>query len=96
MNLRLTPRALDEAKRIKSWWINNRDAKDLFDRELNDTLDAILATPSIGTAYPSDFEVGVRRVLMNKTQNHVYFTVHDGEVVVLSVWGAPKEHGPSL
>ncbi len=96
MKPRLSPRALREAKRIKSWWLNNRQATDLFDDELAKTLDTIVATPTIGTSYPSTFEVPVRRVLMKKTNNHVYFTVQGDEVVILSVWGAPKKHGPKL
>ncbi len=46
--------------------------------------------------YPSAFDVVVRRVLMAKTNNHVYYAVHEGEVVVLSVWGAPRRRGPKL
>ena len=96
MKLRLTPRALREAKRLKSWWVNNRDEEHLFDEELAETLAQVLATPTIGTSYPSRFEVSVRRVAMKKTNNHVYFTVHNDEVVVLSVWGAPRGRGPKL
>ena len=96
MRLRLTPRALREAKRLKSWWVNNRDEEDLFDEELRDTLDQLLAAPTIGTSYPSRFNISVRRVLMKKTNNHVYFTVNDDELVILSVWGSPRKRGPKL
>ena len=96
MKLRLTPRALGEAKRIKSWWRTHRDAHHLFDEELTRTLDTILATPTIGAPYASDLEVGVRRVLMRKTRNHIYYTVHDDQVVILSIWGTPHKHGPKL
>ncbi len=96
MKLRLTPRALREAKRLKSWWVNNRDEEHLFDEELAETLDQLLATPTIGTPYPSHFEIHVRRVLMKKTNNHVYFTVHSNEVVILSVWGTQRGRGPKL
>jgi hypothetical protein len=33
---------------------------------------------------------------MPTTQNHIYFAVRDNEIVVLSVWGAPRERGPKL
>jgi hypothetical protein len=35
---------------------------------------------------------------MNKTGNHVYYTVdHERDcIIVHSVWGGPKEHGPKL
>jgi plasmid stabilization system protein ParE len=96
MRARLTPRALREAKRLKIWWVHNRDEKHLFDEELSQTIDMLVATPTLGTCYPSRTGVSIRRVLMKKTNNHVYFTVHEDELVVLSVWGAPRERGPKL
>jgi len=97
VTLRFTPRALAEAKRKKSWWLENRPAApDLFEDELTAVLDASLATPTLGRQYPARFAVKVRRVLMPRTCNHVYFAVNDSEVVVLSVWGAQRSSGPQL
>jgi plasmid stabilization system protein ParE len=69
MKLRLTPRALAEAKRIKTWWRQNRRAAPhLFEQELKAALALIRATPGLGIAYqPSRFEVPVRRVLLPRT-----------------------------
>jgi hypothetical protein len=50
----------------------------------------------VGTIYPCGFPDVVRRVLLTKTKNHVYFTVYDGEIVILSIWGAPRRRGPKL
>jgi plasmid stabilization system protein ParE len=98
MRLRLTPRALADAKRMKTWWRRHRaKAPDLFERELDETLERMLATPTLGIAYTSEgAEVGVRRVLMPKTQSHVYYGTTAEEVVVLTVWGARKRRGPKL
>ena len=99
MKLRLAPRALAEAKRIKTWWRENRPAApDLFEQELDAALERISARPtSAGTLYEQgDLEVPVRRILLRKTENYVYFSVEGDEVVVVSVWGAPKERGPKL
>jgi hypothetical protein len=41
-------------------------------------------------------EVPVRRVLLPKTLNHVYYAVDGQDVVVLLVWGALHERGPTL
>jgi len=71
-------------------------APDLFDDELAAILKRITNTPTLGTIYPSAFDVVVRRVFMAKTNNHVYYAVHEGEVVVLSVWGVPRRCGPNL
>jgi plasmid stabilization system protein ParE len=97
MKLRLAPRALAEAKRKKNWWLSNRPAAPtLFENELKATLDSIAVAPELGTEYRGSFAVHVRRVLMPKTRNHVYFTVDEGAVVVLSIWGAQRAKGPKL
>jgi plasmid stabilization system protein ParE len=98
MRLRLTPRALADAKRMKTWWRRHRNkAPDLFERELDEVLERVLATPTLGTEYEGEgTDVRVRRVLMRKTQNHVYYAVTAEEVVVLTVWGARKQRGPKL
>ena len=87
MRLRLTRRALADAKRMKTWWRRHRTkSPDLFERELDEVLERVLATPTLGTPYESEgAEVGVRRLLMPKTQNHVYYAVTAEEVLVLTV-----------
>jgi hypothetical protein len=52
--------------------------------------------PTAGAVYSCGCPDVVRRVFLTKTKNHVYFTVHEGEVVVLSIWGAPRRRGPKL
>lgn len=97
MKLRFAPRALAEAKRKKTWWLTNRPAAPLlFEQELNAALDSILSTSGLGAEYPNRFAVDVRRVLMPRTRDHVYFTVMDDEIIILSVWGAQRAKGPSL
>jgi hypothetical protein len=53
----------------------------------------IVRRPTAGAVYLSGPYDVVRRVLLKKTRNHVYFTVHEGEIVILSVWGAPRRRG---
>jgi plasmid stabilization system protein ParE len=88
---------LSEAKRIKTWWRKNRPAApDLFDEEMAVVVEQIRTMPTTGTIYPASFEVTVHRLLMPKTQNHIYYAVRDNEIVVLSVWDAPRRRGPKL
>jgi plasmid stabilization system protein ParE len=98
MTLRLTPRALAEAKRMKTWWRRSRPAApDLFEQEFAAALDRIAQAPGLGRQYEKgDLEVVVRRVLLPKTLNHVYYAVDGQDVVVLSVWGALHEGGPKF
>jgi plasmid stabilization system protein ParE len=97
MKVRLTLRALAEAKRIKTWWLRNRPkAPHLFDEELSATLTHIQTTPNAGSIYPAGLEVEVRRMLMPKTHNHIYYAIEHDEVVVLSLWGARRGRTPRL
>jgi plasmid stabilization system protein ParE len=98
MSLRFTPRALVEAKRMKSWWRRNRPAApDAFEQELNAALDRIVQAPRLGKLYEQgDLGVPVRRVLLPRTLNHIYYAMAGDDVVVLSVWGAQRGRGPKL
>jgi len=52
MNVRLAPRALADAKRLKTWWARHRTkAPDLFERELGETLASIAAMPTLESLY---------------------------------------------
>ena len=96
MNLRVTARALADAKRMKTWWQRHRpDAKDLFEHELDIALDSIVAAPKSGRVYRgTNLNVEVRR--MPKTRNDVYYAVTLDDGVVLTVWGAAKRGGPNV
>jgi plasmid stabilization system protein ParE len=98
MRLRLARRALADAKRKKTWWQDSRpDAAHLFEQELDATLERIAASPMIGRRVEQrDRNVWVRRWLMPKTRNHVYYAIEGTEIVVLTVWGAPMGRGPKL
>ncbi len=85
MKVRFAPRALSEAERCGMWWQNNRPAApDLFHNEVATAIEQTGADPALGALYPSAFGRTVRRVLIHRTHNHVYYVVRDDEVVVLS------------
>jgi plasmid stabilization system protein ParE len=98
MKFRIAPRALAEAKRTKTWWRANREAApDLFEMEFEEMLERIIAAPDIGASYEGTrLAVVVRRVLLPKSGQHVYYAVNGDEVMVLSVWSAHRERGPRL
>lgn len=80
------------------WWRENRDAKDLFIDEFEETLERIGANPELGRTYRLTRGKLIQRVLMNKTRCYVYY-FHDREQDLLevhTVWGAHRERGPSL
>ncbi|MBI2894549.1 MAG: type II toxin-antitoxin system RelE/ParE family toxin [Deltaproteobacteria bacterium] len=97
MNIRFTPRALAEAKRIKDWWVRNRPAApELFERELAAVLDLIRDIPTVGLLYSRRDEAEIRWALLPRTRDHVYYTVASDEAAVLSVWGVRRQRGPKL
>jgi len=97
MKFRFSPRAASEAEKKGDWWRANRPSSpDLFDEELAGTIDRVTQAPDEGAIYPSGHDVIVRRVLMPKTKNHVYYTVHEGGIVILAVWGGARRRGPKL
>ncbi len=82
---------------MKTWWQKNRPiAPNLFDDEMALAVERMRTSPTVGAVYPSSFGRPVRRVLMPKTKNHVYYAIREDEIVVLSVWGAPRGRGPKL
>jgi hypothetical protein len=69
----------------------------LFEQEFAAVLDRVAQLPGSGKLYEeADLDVPVRRVLLPKTLNHVYYAVDGQDLVVLSVWGALHEGGPKL
>ena len=97
MNVRFSPRALSEAEAKKRWWRKNRQySPDLFDDEITAAIEAIRRDPNIGEIHPSKHPAIVRKRLMPRTHNHVYFAVHEGVILILSILGAPRRRGPRL
>ena len=92
---------LDEAQRRfeaeDQWWRANRDAKDLFLIEFEQTLRQLAMTADLGQPYRRIRGKLIQRVLMKKTRCHVYYW-HDperGMVEIHSVWGARRRRGPA-
>jgi plasmid stabilization system protein ParE len=80
------------------WWREHRDAKELFIDEFARTLERLISTPETGQRYRRARGKLIQRVLMKKTNCHVYY-FHDREhdlVEVHSIWGARRERDPRL
>jgi plasmid stabilization system protein ParE len=70
----------------------------LFERELEDALQLLLVMPGAGTKYPTSKRPNLRRLLLPKTEYHIYFALerNDTTLVIHSVWGARRGRGPRL
>ena len=84
---------------MHAWWFEHRnDARTMFIDELEETLRRLLAAPDAGMRWPTPRRPNLRRVLMPRTHNHVYFLFDEARktVFVLAVWGAPRGRSPKL
>lgn len=98
MKIRVSGRARREADRHDAWWRTNRpNTPDLLVRELLDLIELLQDNPNIGAVYDAThFDGPVRRVLLEKTERHVYHGRLGDEVIILAVWGARRKRGPKL
>ena len=99
MKTQLAGPARQQADRIDRWWRENRPAaRDLFARELAEVRALIGSMPEMGSSYVERQGVLVRRVLLARTNQHVYYQVdrENDVVTILAVWGAPRGRGPRL
>jgi mRNA-degrading endonuclease RelE of RelBE toxin-antitoxin system len=93
VRIRYTKRAELSIERIDDRWRTHRlAAPDLFWTELLQT------SPERGALYKTRKGNKVRRVLLPKTDYHVYFEIDSDadRIMILVVWGARRERGPKL
>src|SRR5213078_2045952 len=91
--LRIGKRAQQQAAKIEAWWVKHRTAAPtLFADELERTFGYLCQVRSPGVRWPTPRRPMLRRILMPRTENHVYFVVDEtAETVhVLAIWGAPS------
>ena len=97
MKVRFTPRARQRARGVAAWWRENRpDVADLFDEELESATGRL--TASGGAVYETIHGNAIRRLLLPKTAQHIYYSIDDASdtVVVHTIWGARRGQGPKL
>jgi len=99
VKIRVSARARDRIRAEDKWWrAERRDAPDLFKQELAVAFGRILLFPKSRKQYGQIAGEPVWRILMARTEQHVYYTVDDAadEVVVETVWGARRKRAPRL
>jgi plasmid stabilization system protein ParE len=99
VKLEISKRARRQIERIQAWWVEQRPAaRSLFLDEMAAAERQLRSTPELGSIYTEHKTATVRRVLLPKTHHHLYYRYRADrdELIVLSVWGSPKERGPKL
>ena len=99
MKLLVSKRARRQIDKIQTWWVENRPAaRSLFLDELAAAEEQLRTAPELGTVYAEHKTGKVRRVVLPKTQHHLYYRYQPerDELVVLVVWGSPRGRQPKL
>ena len=99
MKVRLTEQAQEDARRIRRWWRTNRTkAPNRFSEELREARKRLSVAPHEGQAYRDLNGELVRRLLLEKSGQHVYYVVREAErlVSVVAIHGAMRGSGPDL
>lgn len=81
------------------WWRANRPtAPELFDTELSAAITQLESQHSLPQVFESVADEPIRRVLLPKTEQHLYYSIDETAAVVLihTIWGARRGSGPKL
>ncbi|HEX6094997.1 MAG TPA: type II toxin-antitoxin system RelE/ParE family toxin [Thermoanaerobaculia bacterium] len=92
------PRAGRQIRAAAKWWAENRSAAPALLREELEAAYALIADlPLAGQTVPHSRIVGLRRVLLSRTQYHLYYVVPDDAVIeVLALWHTSRGVPPPL
>jgi plasmid stabilization system protein ParE len=99
VKVRISARARRNIETIQRWWIENRPAAaSLFLDELAAAETLLGTSPRVGRIYAVHRTGVVRRIVLEKTRHQLYYRYREDrdELVVLVVWGSPRERGPKL
>jgi plasmid stabilization system protein ParE len=94
--VRFTRAAARHVKHEHTWWLANRDYKDLFTSELQEAVRILGVLPGAGTPYPRTPVPGLRRIYVRAIGCHLYYTFDETEVTIRALWPARRERGPRL
>jgi plasmid stabilization system protein ParE len=95
----ISRRARRQIEKIHAWWTDNRPAaRSLFLDELGRAEHLLRENPELGSVYTTHRTSTVRRVLLARTEYHLYYRyiARREAITVLAVWGATRRRGPRL
>ncbi len=99
MKFEISKRARRQIEKISRWWMENRPAAPtMFLDELAEAEQRLRENPEVGIVYAQHRTGDVRRLQLSGSAHHIYYRYRRDrdELVVLTVWGAPRERGPRL
>ncbi|MRG92307.1 type II toxin-antitoxin system RelE/ParE family toxin [Polyangium spumosum] len=91
-------RSAAQARAVEAWWRDNQGSSSLFTNELALALRLLKRAPEMGAPYAPRADRGVRRLLLRRTQYHIYYVYdRDKKVIgVLAIWSCLRGKPPKL
>lgn len=99
MKFCITLRARRQVERERKWWEEHRDkSPGLFAQELAEAERHLTTLPESGELWRIRRKQTIRRWLLEKTGQHLYYVYHleREEVLILALWGARRGRDPKL
>ena len=97
--LDVSRRAGRQIRAASTWWLANRDkAPTAFADDLRDAFNLLADLPGAGERVQHSRLKNARRLLMVRTQHHLYYEVDEGAqtVQILVLWHTSRRKDPSL
>ncbi len=97
--VRIVDEAELQAREIDAWWTENRlAAPALFAKEFSNAVRLLGVAPGAGERFRRSTIPGVRRLVLPRTRNLVFYLFDRANDVVwiLAVWGGPRGSDPPL
>ncbi len=94
----VSQKAANHARLILRWAKQNDPPTETFLAEVEAALARLSALPHSGHRYTPSPVDGTFRVLLRRSQYHIYYTIDDDllEVTVLAIWYSARGVGPEL
>jgi plasmid stabilization system protein ParE len=94
-DVRFSQAAFRHVDAADSWWRENRPAApDLFLSELRRALSVVQGAPDSFAVLDEPRMHGLRRILLEKSRYHLYWTTTDDTIEILAIWHTSRGHGP--
>ncbi len=93
MKLLITESAAQQVERAIRWWLENRDASELFEAEFKDALNRLMRAPHIGSVIDAPELGPVRAMRLHRTRYLLVYRV-DGHAAVVVLALRHMSRGP--
>lgn len=92
----VTTEAAEQIRNIDGWWRRERPAAPCCSPKSSLAHSFIAGAPQAGRLYPHATVSEVRRILLRSSRFHVYYKIHEDDVIILAVWSAVRGSGPEI